>query len=87
MPERWLAGSTIRPHEPAAYIPFSAGQAQCLGKIIALQEVRMVAAFFVQRFDVSIGPSFDEKRWAADRQELIIMRRAALPVKVVSRGR
>jgi hypothetical protein len=41
IPERWLsAGPAILPHNPEAYIPFSVGYGACVGRQLALQNIK-----------------------------------------------
>lgn len=43
IPERWLnTGPTILPHNPEAYIPFSVGYGACVGRQLALQNIKYV---------------------------------------------
>ena len=61
LPERWLTDgrpNSITNHNPDAFIPFSLGPQNCVGKKIAMTELRVVVAFVVQRIDIvsSDGP-------------------------------
>lgn len=51
-PERWI--DEIRPaewnHEQRAFIPFSSGQYVCVGKAIALQEIRLFTTMVLKKF-------------------------------------
>ncbi|KAL3483753.1 cytochrome P450 monooxygenase [Aspergillus germanicus] len=54
LPERW----TTRPElvkEPSAFIPFNAGPYSCVGKQLALMELRLVAAEILTRYDVRLA--------------------------------
>ncbi|KAI0699707.1 cytochrome P450 [Cytidiella melzeri] len=62
-PDRWLvaeglleseAGSQLI-HTPNAYVPFSFGPANCVGKNLALQEMRTVMCQVMQRLSVRFG--------------------------------
>ncbi|TFY51901.1 hypothetical protein EVJ58_g10318 [Rhodofomes roseus] len=53
MPERWLADSATNVDmvtDRSAFIPFSMGSAGCVGKPLALVEMRVVLALLVQTF-------------------------------------
>ncbi|OOQ81932.1 hypothetical protein PEBR_41014 [Penicillium brasilianum] len=55
LPERW----TTQPElvkEPSAFIPFNAGPYACVGKQLALMELRRVVAEIFTRYDVSFAP-------------------------------
>ncbi|KAL2838069.1 cytochrome P450 monooxygenase [Aspergillus pseudodeflectus] len=54
LPERW----TTRPElikEPSAFIPFNAGPYACVGKQLALMELRLVAAEILTRYNVRLA--------------------------------
>ena len=58
-PERWLlaapggAGAPLDfKHDEGAFIPFSHGPMNCVGRALALQEIRTVVCALVQRFRV-----------------------------------
>ena len=42
MPERWLPGSVIKPHNTDAFVPFSYGPGVCIGKPVALYNMKCV---------------------------------------------
>ncbi|KAJ7438077.1 cytochrome P450, partial [Mycena galericulata] len=71
MPERWLAEDD----DPNfvlnnnAYIPFSTGPANCIGKNIALLELRVVVAYLMQTFEMSFAEGYDARRWEADLKD------------------
>ena len=89
MPQRWFApaselGKGFK-HETAAFIPFGMGVSNCLGREIARMEIKMVAAYLVQRFDFAFGPSWNEEEWARKRLEHVIMRRAPVMISLKER--
>jgi len=62
LPERWIpedkrknyvGSSNIQTHEKAAFIAFTYGPRTCLGKHVALMEMRMLVAHVVQTFKLS----------------------------------
>ena len=69
IPERWLtedgnvvgAGArTGRVHEPQAFMPFSHGPRNCLGKGLAWTELRIILSKLIWHFDiVKKGPEYD----------------------------
>lgn len=54
LPERWLPGwndtGAAYMHNEAAFIPFSYGPMSCVGKGLAMQEMRMAICALLQRF-------------------------------------
>ncbi|KAI9157212.1 hypothetical protein LWI28_018593 [Acer negundo] len=63
-PERWLKNGTFCSRSPYKYPVFQAGARICLGKELALVEMKMVALSVVSKFDVQVvepkgAPWFD----------------------------
>ena len=62
LPERWLsskgdaADAPAGEHNMAASIPFSYGPASCVGKNLAMMEMRMVLCWMLRRFRFSKAP-------------------------------
>jgi cytochrome P450 family 628 len=63
LPERWIEEQ--RPekfnHDTRAFIPFSAGQYGCVGKALAMQEMRLFVATMAKNFDVAFAPQHDDQ--------------------------
>jgi len=60
LPEQWLSkGAPMGEHNTAAFIPFLYGLANCVGKNLALVEMRMVLCWVLQRFWFSKAPRVD----------------------------
>ncbi|KAI0046133.1 cytochrome P450 [Auriscalpium vulgare] len=96
-PERWLlstpaalaalglpapAPSSVV-HNADAFIPFSAGPANCAGRALAWQEMRVVLALLVHGFDVRLATGAE--RWEAELRDHFVMNRGALPVTLERR--
>jgi len=45
IPERWLSPSDITPHVPEAFLPFSYGPGVCVGKPVALYNMKYLAHY------------------------------------------
>jgi cytochrome P450 len=56
-PERFLA--TLTDEQKRSYFPFWSGTRSCIGKSLALQEMRVVLALFVRKFDFHVKPGHD----------------------------
>ncbi|XP_047313391.1 cytochrome P450 94C1-like [Impatiens glandulifera] len=56
-PERWLNDGMFTPANPFNYPVFQAGVRVCLGKEMALVEMKCVAVSFIRRFDIQLVES------------------------------
>jgi cytochrome P450 len=86
LPERW--SSTDAPtgaHNPAAFVPFSHGPANCAGKNLALMEMRMVLCWVLRRFRFSRAPGFSYKTWEGEIQDLFVVRQKPLLASITIR--
>ena len=56
-PERWLASGRPSPQASQCHIPFGSGPRLCVGRALAMLEMRVVLATLFRRFDVErVGP-------------------------------
>ena len=70
LPERWLSkGAPAGEHNTAAFIPFSYGPAGCVGKNLALMEMRMLVCWVLRRFRFSKAPGFEYEEWEEKIQD------------------
>ncbi|KAF2458353.1 cytochrome P450 monooxygenase-like protein [Lineolata rhizophorae] len=58
IPERWYSRPELI-HDKRAYAPFTIGNRQCVGKNLALVELRLSTAMILKRFKVSFSPDHD----------------------------
>ncbi|KAF7293399.1 hypothetical protein MIND_01116900 [Mycena indigotica] len=58
-PDRWLGSSNEGLHH-RAFIPFSYGAANCVGKGLAWCEMRMVASALLKRYELRFGAGMEE---------------------------
>ncbi|KAL5532679.1 hypothetical protein ACEPAF_4453 [Sanghuangporus sanghuang] len=73
IPDRWLDVNREKfTTNTAAYIPFSTGPANCVGKNLALLEMRMAVATIVQRFDMKFASGYDPCKREEDLQDFYI---------------
>ena len=68
-----------------AFIPFSFGPANCVGKNLALMEVRAVTAVFVSKFEMTLGKGFDLDTWEPSLKDYGVTLRGKLMVNVKAR--
>ena len=61
VPERWFSKPEMIKNKDA-FVPFSTGPMGCIGKNLALMEIRLLTTQLVTRFDVSFAPGEDGKR-------------------------
>lgn len=86
-PERWLAGEA----EPdavlnmSAFIPFSIGQANCVGKPIAVLEMRLVLAYMIQAFEMRLVDSYRPEQWEEELRDFFVLQKGPLPVSLKAR--
>ncbi|KAI0727060.1 cytochrome P450, partial [Fomitopsis betulina] len=82
-PERWLktkVNSASVTHNMSAYLAFSAGPANCVGKPLALIEMRMALAALLQAFNIRYADGYDSKTWVDGLEDWLVTTRKALPV-------
>ncbi|KAH0833285.1 cytochrome P450 [Lanmaoa asiatica] len=100
-PERWLSGDERRAlgysdsndpdkapfmHNPAAFIPFSFGPANCVGKNLAYQEMRTVVCMMMQRLDFRFAGGYDPESWDRDLKDYFVATKGKLPVVLSPRA-
>ncbi|KAF8516666.1 cytochrome P450 [Gautieria morchelliformis] len=87
-PERWLPEEQVATEnyklEHDAYFPFSFGPTNCIGKNLALVEMRTVTAALVRKFRFEFAPGWDSTHWEKTLCDNYVMTKGSLPV-VVSR--
>ena len=72
-------------HDGNAFIPFSIGPASCVGKNLALLELRGLFCSLVQKFDFRPQQGFSLESWEEGVTDIFIMGKPALPVVVEAR--
>ncbi|KAL2803165.1 cytochrome P450 monooxygenase [Aspergillus granulosus] len=58
LPERWTSQLELI-HDASAFIPFSIGTYSCVGKQLALMEVRWVLTMIITQYDMKFAPEYD----------------------------
>jgi hypothetical protein len=70
-----------------AFIPFSHGPRNCVGRLFALAELRVAVAFVMQKFDMKIAPGCDFSGWEEGLQDYFIyVKTGSLPVVLTERS-
>jgi cytochrome P450 len=77
------------------YIPFrtihwltvtlSTGPGNCVGKNLALTEMRSVLSSLVRRFNINFAPGYEPKDWEKTLRDQYILMRGKLPVVITER--
>jgi len=86
IPERWTGEKPQLLLEKRAFIPFSYGAHSCVGKQLALNELRLVLARVVREFNVVRGESHDEEKFREEWMDYAVLKIGAMWVKFVLRG-
>ncbi|GLB42458.1 putative high nitrogen upregulated cytochrome P450 monooxygenase 2 [Lyophyllum shimeji] len=87
VPERWLAGRADdnQVFNVNAFIPFSFGPANCVGRSVARREMMMVASAIVQKFDLRYADGFDGTSWLGNLHDHFTTKRGPLLVTLAPR--
>ncbi|CAL0333984.1 unnamed protein product [Lupinus luteus] len=81
-PERWLKDGLFVQQDPFKYPVFQAGPRVCLGKDLALMNMKSVVAALVPRFDIRVVEPHHEPQFVPG---LTTTFRGGLPVKVIEK--
>ncbi|KAJ6502030.1 cytochrome P450 [Mycena sanguinolenta] len=72
-PDRWLRQqSTGEVLNVAAFIPFSYGAANCVGKPLAWREMLMVTSTLLKKFDLRFADGFESEEWLDNLQDAFV---------------
>ncbi|KAK7692413.1 hypothetical protein QCA50_004038 [Cerrena zonata] len=82
IPERWLGHKEL---DTAAFIPFSHGPANCVGRQLAKQELLVVTSTLLQRFTFSLANGYDSDNWPTQANDYLTVTRASLFVCATTR--
>ncbi|KIJ29724.1 hypothetical protein M422DRAFT_54062 [Sphaerobolus stellatus SS14] len=73
IPERWLSdhngNGKFEPHNTEAFIPFSYGPGVCIGKPVALHNMKLLIAKLLLSFDLEFPNDFDIAKFDASWKE------------------
>ena len=84
IPERWLESERDPSwnHDTRAFVPFTIGTFSCVGKSLALLELRMLLATIVKKFDLIMAHDFDHKKFWSENKSFMGMLKKDLPIAV-----
>lgn len=69
-------------HNPNAFIPFSYGPANCVGKNLALLEMRMVICLCMQKLELSFADRWDPGEWMSKLEDVFVTGMGSLLVDI-----
>lgn len=94
-PERWIiaedadASTSKQPenfvHNWNAFVPFSFGPGICVGKNLALKELRMVLCSLLQQVDFSFVEGYDPLDWEKQLKDTFTLQVGSLPAIITVR--
>ncbi|KAI0792847.1 high nitrogen upregulated cytochrome P450 monooxygenase 2 [Abortiporus biennis] len=91
-PDRWLVANGQLPsptksfrHNMAMFIPFSYGPANCVGKNLALTELRILVCTMLQRFNMRFAADWDPSEWERNLDEHFALQSGDLFIEVECR--
>ncbi|KAI0687966.1 high nitrogen upregulated cytochrome P450 monooxygenase 2 [Cerioporus squamosus] len=67
-------------HNEAGFLPFSHGPMNCVGKTLAMQEMRMVVCALLQRFAIRAGEGWDRGSFERQYKDYFVATRPEVPV-------
>ncbi|KAI0761271.1 high nitrogen upregulated cytochrome P450 monooxygenase 2 [Trametes elegans] len=73
-------------HNAAAFLPFSYGPMNCVGKQLAMQEMRTVVCAVVQKFELELRKGWDVREYDAGFKDFFVTTRPAVPMILRARG-
>ena len=85
-PDRWIVAEGDLPapkdfkHVPAAFTPFSFGPYNCVGKNLAMQEMRTLVCAIMQQVDLRFADKYDPEEWMRELQDMFVVHKGRLPV-------
>ncbi|EAU87646.2 cytochrome P450 67 [Coprinopsis cinerea okayama7 len=91
-PERWLPQpspfsssdftSSNSRLDKSAFIPFSLGPANCVGRHLAMDELRYIVSLLIRNFYIQFEEGYDQGRWEKELEDRFLVVKGALPVRV-----
>ena len=89
IPERWIESERDRSwiHDTRAFVPFTIGTFSCVGKSLAMLELRMLLATVIKKFDFVMAGDFDHKKFWSQHKSFMGTVKGDLPITVRSRKR
>ena len=86
LPERWFStGAPPGEHNQIAFFPFSYGQANCVGKNLALLEMRTLLCWVLLRFRISKAPGMNYEEWEGKILDWFVVHQDPMLIQITPR--
>lgn len=90
IPERWLSDEDrtrfkITNHNVKAFMGFGGGLYGCVGKSLALVEMRLFIVAFLRRLDITPSPEYDLDSFTGETTSHLTLVKPSLPILVRKR--
>ena len=72
-------------HNLSAFIPFSFGPANCVGKQLAYREMRLVIAALVKKYDIRFADGYEADKYVSQLKDDTVLTKGELPVIITKR--
>lgn len=72
-------------HNSSAFIPFSFGPANCIGKQLAYREIRLLVATLLKRYDFQFAEGYEPEKYIEELKDDTILVKGELPVILTKR--
>ncbi|KAK7034585.1 hypothetical protein VNI00_012216 [Paramarasmius palmivorus] len=91
VPTRWLGSDSTnikrQAHNPDAFIPFSFGPENCIGKNLARKEMTMTISLLMQKLDFKFADGFDWENWPKKLKDYFVYSREPLMITATTRSK
>ncbi|KAG7094238.1 hypothetical protein E1B28_007843 [Marasmius oreades] len=89
LPDRWITEDKSVVTNRDAFLAFSTGPMNCVGKSLALLELRVVLATMVQCYDMEFDRegNWKDEQWLEDLQDYFVLKKGKLPVVLKRRAK
>ncbi|KAH8930205.1 cytochrome P450 [Atractiella rhizophila] len=85
-PQRWLPSRPEKEtFEAKASVPFSSGAYSCIGKSLAMEELRTVLVVLLKHFEFNLSDDFNEDKFLSSSRDFLAMTNPPLEVYVKKR--
>ena len=90
-PDRWLIAEGLQEskeplvHDMNAFIPFSFGPWNCVGKNLAMLEMKMVLTHMLQKVNIRFQDGYDPADWLRNMKDKFVLSSGPLPIVVEKR--